>query len=45
MHSSNPHLHSEKDTLDKIQPSYGVEFLKLAISFTVEVSQAGTTEL
>lgn len=37
---SNPNIHTPNDTTEGLDPKYGSEFVKLALSFTVEVAQA-----
>jgi len=41
MDSHNPYIHSARDTIDRLTPSFGVEFLKLTLAFSVEAAQAG----
>jgi leucyl aminopeptidase len=35
----NPYMHTDQDTVDKLDMSYSLEFAKLALSFAIELSQ------
>lgn len=36
----NPHLHTTRDTLDKLDAAHGTLYIKLALAFAVEIAQA-----
>ena len=36
----NPYMHSTEDTSDRVDPVFGLEFVKLSIAFAVEVAEA-----
>lgn len=37
MHQDNPHIHTEKDTFDKLSSDFGLHFAKLALAFAIEL--------
>lgn len=39
----NPNIHTPRDTLDKLDPSHGNDYLKLAIAFGVELAESDAT--
>lgn len=36
----NPNIHTSRDTLDKLDPSHGTHYLRLAVAFGVELANA-----
>ncbi|MBC7384814.1 MAG: M28 family peptidase [Cryobacterium sp.] len=40
--SDNPDIHTPRDTLDKLTPSHGLKYLKLALAFGVEMAEVTT---
>ncbi len=36
----NPNIHTARDTLDKLQPSHGADYLKLSIAFGIELAES-----
>lgn len=36
----NPDIHTPRDTLDKLDPSHGTSYLKLAVAFAVELAES-----